>query len=264
MNIFKRELKANFRSLLIWGGVVILFTILGVSKFSAYYNNPDMLSFLNSLPESLLKILNTQAFNLTTVTGFFGIMFIYSALLLSISAAMWGSDIIAKEQRDKTVEFSLTLPVTRSRLVFSKTLAALVNCVILLLITWAVSLVTAQPYQPDAEFYRFISLCMLALFILQLVFLAIGVLLGCALKRYKMASSMALFVLLATYFISVAITLNQDLAFLKFLSPFAYFDPASLLHDSSLNLGFVGLSIAIVAASLFAAKMAYEKRDLYI
>jgi ABC-2 type transport system permease protein len=264
MNIFKRELKANFKSLLIWGGVTILFIILGISKFSAYYNNPDMLSFLNNLPESVLKILNTQAFNLTTVTGFYGIMFIYFALLLCIAAAMWGADIIAKEQRDKTVEFSLTLPVTRSRVVFSKTLAALVNCVALLLITWGGSVVSAQPYQPDAEFYRFLALSMGALFIMQLVFLGIGVLLGCALKRYKMASSMALFILLGTYFLSVAITLNPNLDFLKFLTPFAYFDPASLLHDSSINIGFVGLSVVIVAVSLVAARITYQKRDLYI
>lgn len=264
MNIFKRELKANFKSLLIWGGVVILFIILGISKFSAYYNNPDMLSFLDSLPESVLKILNTQAFNLTTVTGFFGIMFIYSALLLSISAAMWGSDIVAKEQRDKTVEFSLTLPVTRSRVIFSKTLAVVVNCAGLALINWGVSIAVAQPYKPDAEFYKFMALCTVALFVLQLVFLAIGVLLGSALKRYKMASSTALFVLLGTYFLSVAITLNPSLDFLKFFSPFAYFDPASILHDSSINIGFIGLSIVIVAASLVAARITYQKRDLYI
>ena len=264
MNIFKRELKANFKSLLIWGGVVVLFIILGISKFSAYYNNPDMLSFLNNLPDSLLKILNTQAFNLTTVTGFFGIMFTYFALLLCIAAAMWGADIIAKEQRDKTVEFSLTLPVTRSKVVYSKTLAALVNCVALLLIAWGGSIASAQPYQPDAAFYKFLALSMLALFIMQLVFLSIGVLLGCALKRYKMASSTALFVLIGTYFLSVVIVLNHSLSFLKFLSPFAYFDPASLLHNSSINLAFVGLSITIAVASLVAGRMLYEKRDLYI
>ena len=62
-----------------------------------------------------------KAFNLTTISGFFGIMFTYFALLLSIAATMWGSDIISKEERDKTVEFSLTLPVTRSRVVTAKT-----------------------------------------------------------------------------------------------------------------------------------------------
>jgi hypothetical protein len=33
---------------------------------------------------------------------------------------MWGSDIISKEERDKTIEFSLTLPVKRSKLISGK------------------------------------------------------------------------------------------------------------------------------------------------
>jgi hypothetical protein len=36
--------------------------------------------------------------------GFYGLMFIYSGLLGGIAAAMWSSDIISKEERDKTVE----------------------------------------------------------------------------------------------------------------------------------------------------------------
>jgi len=58
MNIYLRELKANFRSLFIWSVIVILFTITGISKFSAYYNNPDMLKMLESLPKEMLAILN--------------------------------------------------------------------------------------------------------------------------------------------------------------------------------------------------------------
>src|SRR3972149_821349 len=191
MNIFTRELKANLKSLLIWGVIVILFVTVGLSKFSAYYDNPEMLAVLDAMPPAMISAFNLKAFNLTTVTGFYGIMFSYYALLLSIAATMWGSDIISKEERDKTVEFSLTLPVTRSRLVTAKTLAALVNCIGLLLITWGASLVGAAPYQPDSGFYRFLFLCMLALFILQLVFLAIGILLGCAVKQYRQGSSLA-------------------------------------------------------------------------
>ncbi|XUW99976.1 MAG: ABC transporter permease subunit [Dehalogenimonas sp.] len=264
MNIFFRELKANFRSLLIWGGVVILFIMVGVSKFSAYYNNPDLLDTLNSLPQQVLAILNLQAFNLTTISGFYGIMFIYFALLLSIAAAMWGADIIAKEQRDKTVEFSLTLPVTRKKVVTSKTLAALVNCVLLLLITWGTSIAASGNYQPDSTFFRFLALSMLALFLLQLIFLSIGVFIGTALKRYKMASSTALFVLLGTYFLSVVITLNSSLDFLKYLTPFKYFDPADLLHQSKFEPVFIGLSLLIVVISFIGARIAYNRRDLYI
>ncbi len=264
MNIFVRELKANLRSLLIWGVIVVLFVTVGVSKFSAYYENPEMLAILDDMPPALLAAFSFQAFNLTTITGFFGLMFTYFALLLSIAAAMWGSDIISKEERDKTVEFSLTLPVTRSRLVTAKTLAALVNCIGLLLITLAASLASAAQYQPDSEFYQFLGLCMLALFIMQLIFLAIGIFLGCAMKQYKRASAVAVSLLLGTYFLSVISGLNKNLDFLKYLSPFKYFDAGVLLRESRMDLVFVGLSLAIILVSMVGAYLTYARRDLYI
>jgi len=264
MNIFLRELKANLKSLLIWGGIVILFVTLAMAKFSAYAGNPDMLAILNDFPPALLSALNMQAFNLTTLTGFFGVMFTYFALLLSIAAAMWGSDIISKEERDKTVEFSLTLPVTRSRLVTAKSLAALVNCIGLLLITWGTSLVSAAQYQPDSKSYNFLALCMLALFIMQLTFLAIGIFLGCAMKQYKQAGSVAVSLLLGTYFISVISGLNENLEFLKYFTPFKYFDAGMMLHESRIDTTFVWLSVAIILVSMVGAYLTYARRDLYI
>ena len=87
MNIFVRELKANLRSLLIWGVIVILFVTIGASKFSAYEGDPEMLAMLNDMPPAMLAAFNMQAFNLTTVSGFFGLMFTYFALVLSVAAA---------------------------------------------------------------------------------------------------------------------------------------------------------------------------------
>ncbi len=264
MNIFVRELKANLKSLLIWGVIVILFVTIGISKFSAYYGNPEMLAILDAMPAALVSAFNFRAFNLTTISGFYGVMFTYFALLLSIAAAMWGSDIISKEERDKTVEFSLTLPVTRSRLVTAKTLAALVNCIGLLLITWGASLVSAAQYEPDSGFFRFLALCMLAIFIMQLTFLAVGIFLGCAMKRYKRASSATVSLLLGTYFLSVVSALDKDLDVLKYLTPFRYFDAGVLLHESRIDLTFVGLSLAIILVSMVGAYLTYARRDLYI
>jgi ABC-2 type transport system permease protein len=264
MNIFFRELRANFKSLIIWGVIVILFTVVGFSKFSAYYNNPEMTAILNDFPKAMTDAFNLKAFNLTTVTGFFGIMFTYYALLLSVSAAMWGSDIISKEERDKTVEFSLTLPVTRQKLITAKTMTAVVNSIGLLLISSGIMLVMAQKYQPDREFYRFLFLGMLAIFILQMIFLAVGIFLGCAMKQYRRAGSVAVSLLLATYFLSIISSLNKNLEFLNYFSPFKYFDPVKLLHESKLDILFVGLSVAIIAVSLVGAYISYAKRDLYI
>lgn len=264
MNIFFRELKANFKSLVIWSVVVALLVVIGTAKFSAYYNNPDMLAILDAMPPALLDAFNMQAFNLTTLVGFYGVMFTYYALLLSIAAAMWGSDIISKEERDKTVEFSLTLPVTRSRVVTAKALAALVNCVLLLLVTWGVSIAAAQAYNPDSAFMDFLTLQMQALFMLQLIFLAIGLLLGCALNQYKRAGSLAVAVLLATYFFSIISGMHEKLDFLKYFSPFKYFDAGELYRAGQLNGQYVLLSAVIIVVAMAGAYFTYNRRDLYI
>lgn len=264
MNIFFRELTSNFKSLLIWGGIVILFNVMGFAKFTPYYDNPELIEVINSMPPAMLAAFNMNAFNLTTISGFFGVMITFFALLLSISAVMWGSDIISKEERDKTVEFSLTLPVRRSTIITAKTLAALVYSIGLLGIAWGITLFSVRNYQPDGDFYNFLTLGMLALFIIQIVFLAVGIFLGCAMKQHKRASSTAVFLLLGTYFLSIISGLSEDLEFLKYFSPFKYFDPVTLLHESKIDLPFVWLSIGIIAVSMIGAYVTYSKRDLYI
>jgi ABC-2 type transport system permease protein len=264
MNIFLRELKANFKSLLIWAFIVLLFAVIGFAKFSAYYGNPELLAILNDMPAALVEAMNLNAFNLTTVVGFYGLMFSYFALILSIAAAMWGSDIISKEERDKTVEFSLTLPVTRARLVTAKSLAALVNCILLLLTAWGAILYGASSYAPESGFNSYVAISMLALFIMELIFLAVGIFLGCAMKQYKRVGSIAVSLLLGTYILSIMAGLDKHLDFLHYFTPFSYFNPSAILRTSSLDLTYVLLSAGIIAAAMAGAYLSYSRRDLYI
>lgn len=264
MNIFLRELKANLRSLLIWSAIIILLIFMAVTKYSAFAGDPQMLKMLDSLPPAMLDALSMRAFNLTTLSGFYGIMFIYFGLMGAIAAAMWGSDIISKEERDKTVEFSLVLPVSRSRVITAKALAALINCIVFVLITWAVSLVAVQSFKPDQAFFNFLALEMQAMFIIELIFLAIGLLLGCAMQRYKLSGSTAVGIILATYFMSVMSAMQAKLDFLKYFTPFKYFDAGELFRSGKLDGTYLLLSAVIIIASMVAAYWIYNKRDLYI
>ena len=264
MNIFLRELKANLKSLLIWSFIILLLVMIATAKFSAFAGDPEMLKVLDSMPPALMDAMNMRAFNLTTLSGFYGIMFIYFGLMGAMSAAMWGSDIISKEERDKTVEFSLVLPVSRSRVITAKALAALVNCIAFVLITWGVSLVAVRSYNPDQAFHDFLALEMQAMFVIELIFLAIGLLLGCAMNRYKLSGSTAVGIILTTYFMSIISGMQENLDFLKYLTPFKYFDAGDLFRAGQLNGTYLVLSAIIIVVSMAAAYWIYNRRDLYI
>jgi ABC-2 type transport system permease protein len=198
------------------------------------------------------------------LSGFYGIMFIYFSLMGAIASAMWGSDIISKEERDKTVEFSLVLPVSRSRVVTAKALAALVNSILFVLITWGISLVAVRSYNPDQAFFDFLALEMQAMFLIELIFLAIGLLLGCAMQQYKRSGSTAVAIILATYFMSILAVMNENLDFLKYFTPFKYFDAGELFRTGQMDGTYLLLSAVIIVASVAAGYWVYNKRDLYI
>jgi len=264
MNIFIRELKANLRSLVIWSVIITLLIMIGVAKFSAFAGNSEMLAMLDSMPQVMLDALSMRAFNLTTLSGYYGVMFIYFGLMGAIAAAMWGSDIISKEERDKTVEFSLVLPISRSKVITAKALAALVNCIAFVLITWVVSLVAVRSYNPDRAFYDYLALQMRAMLSIELIFLAIGLLLGCAMRQYKRAASVAVAIILATYFMSIASSMQERLDFLKYFTPFKYFDAGELFRNGRMDSTYLLLSAAIIVVCVAVAYLAYNRRDLYI
>jgi ABC-2 type transport system permease protein len=264
MNIFFRELRANLKSLLIWCGVMFLLVMVAVAKFSAFAGDPSMLAMLDAMPKALIDAMSLRAFNLTTLIGFYGLMFLYFGLMGGIAAAMWGSDMISKEERDKTVEFSLVLPVSRSRVITAKALAALTDCVLFVLVTWVVSIVAVQSYKPDQAFYDFLTLEMEAMFVMELIFLSIGLLLGCAMKRYKLSGSTAVAIILVTYFLSVMSGMQEKLDFLKYFTPFKYFDAGELLHAGKMNGTYLLISAGIIVVCVAAAYWTYNKRDLYI
>jgi ABC-2 type transport system permease protein len=264
MNIFLRELRANLKSLLIWSVIVTFLIAMATSKFSAFANDAEMLKMLDSMPPALLEALSMNAFNLTTLSGFYGVMFIYFSLMAAIAAAIWGSDIISKEERDKTVEFSLVLPVSRNRVVTAKALAALVNCIAFVLITWGVSLAAVRSYQPDQAFYSFLALEMRAMLAIALIFLAIGLLLGCALKQYKRSAAIAVAIILVAYFTSIATKMQEKLDFLKYFTPFKYFDAGELFRSGRMDGLYLALAAAIIVVCVAAAYWSYNRRDLYI
>jgi len=264
LNIFFRELKANLKSLLIWSAVLVLLIVISAAKFSAFAGDESMLAILDTMPKAMMDAFSMRAFNLTTLIGFYGLMFIFFGLMGAMAAAMWGSDIISKEERNKTVEFSLVLPVSRSQVITAKALAALVNCIVYVLITWGISLVAVTKFNPDQAFKDFLALEMQAMFVIELIFLALGLLLGCALKQYKRSGSTAVAIILTAYFVSVFSGLQEKLDFLKYFTPFKYFDAAVILRDGKLDGMYLLLSAVIIVVCMVAAYYTYNKRDLYI
>ena len=128
--ILKRELKVNFKSFLIWTGILI---VLFLAVFLVYPSimsseNVEMLNeMMKVFPEDMLKAFNMDIATMDSAFGYLkteGMVFI--ALLVGIYAATLGGSILLKEEDDKTIEYLNTLPIKRRSVLLQKVVCSLI------------------------------------------------------------------------------------------------------------------------------------------
>ena len=75
---------------------------------------------------------------------------------------------------------------------------------------------------------------------------------------------MAVGMVMITFLISSLIDMVKDLDFLKYLTPFKYFNAADILENTSLDPLFIVISILIILMGMVGTVIIYPKRDLDI
>lgn len=264
MNIVIRELYANKKSLFIWGVSMAAFVAMTFAEFSAYYKNPEMLAVLDAMPRELLEAFGMANANLTTVSGYLGVAMVFINVTLAVYATMLGHNLVAKEERDKTAGFLLTLPVTRTQILLGKFVAG-VLCSLILLAMVAISMLAAIiPYEVEPDFPRFFALLLLTSFLIMLIFLCVGMLLAAVTRRHKLSAGFGMGVVFALYIASVLSGLTEQMEFLRYVSPFKYFEAADLLRDLRVQPVFAWITAVVVAASLAGAHHFFSRRDMYV
>lgn len=265
MNIFIREMKAYKKSLIIWCLGMIAMIGGGMGKYAGYSNyDGSMNEVLDIFPKSVLNIMGISDFDLTKAIEFYGVLFLYIILIATVHSVMIGSSIISKEERDKTTEFLFSKPVSRSKVITSKLLAAILNSIILNIVALISSFFIVRYFNENDEILREIALLMGGMFIVQLMFIVIGSLIAAISRKSKKTSSIATGVLLSTFMLSIIINANDDFEKLKYITPFKYFEAKAVILENGFQPVFIIISIFIIAISLIGTYGFYKKRDLSV
>lgn len=265
MNIFLRELKAHRWGLVFWCLGMVMLVYSGMAKYAAYEQaGASVEDIIGQLPKGVLAVFGMAGFDLTTAAGFYGVLFLYLAVMAAVHASLLGSGVIAKEERDHTSEFLYTKPASRAKVLTGKLTAGLANLVLFNLATLASSLYFVDFFSDEAPLSREIMLLMVGLFFIQLIFFSIGALVAGTTHRPKSASSIATSIMFLTFLLAFVINLNEELDFLKYVTPFKYFDAGTIMTDIALDPVYVVLSLAIIVLCIVGTYRFYAARDLTV
>lgn len=261
LNIYFQELKAHRKNIILWSIGMIMLIVMGMAKMSAYQSSGDNINKLFAeLPRVFKAITGATGFDLATAKGFFALLFLYIVIMVAIHAVLLGSEIIAKEERDKTAEFLLTKPLTRSAILSSKILAGLTLLSVLTVVTLLASVIIVGAYNDGASITSDITKLMFGMFLIQLIFYSVGVSLAAISKNPRSSSQIGAMIVLVTYLAYVLVGIFDTLNFLKYVSPFRFFEADAILNNGYSPI-FILMTLVIILVCLGFSYKKYPTRD---
>lgn len=265
MNIVRREWKANCKSLLMWCIGVLVMVGGGMGKYAGMGETGDSLNeLMTQMPDSIQAIMGTGSLDLTTINGYYGVLYLYLLVMASIHAAILGATIVSKEERDKTAEFLFVKPVSRSRVISAKLAASITIILLFNGVTLLLSILFVSLMNDSDSIITEIVLLMGGMLMLQLLFLFLATAVAAMMKNSKLSVATSTGILLLTFILSIAIDLTNSLEGFKYVTPFKYFEAKHILRDGGYDVSFMSVASLLMAIFIAMTYIFYRKRDLSV
>lgn len=265
MNLFLRELKANRKATIIWSLVMVAFLYVSMVKFTALSSDAAASQqLMKAFPATIQAVFGMVGLDLTTIIGYYGVCFIFIAVMLAIHAGMLGATLVAKEEVDKTAEFLYVKPLSRTKALTVKLFAGLLLTAILSVVTYGATVGSIAAVNHGNVPYHELAVFTAALAIIQLTFYCVGLAAAAALRVPKKATAIMATLIFSCYFAYVLQGLSSDFSWAKYLSPFSYFNAQDIIATTSLATSYIWLCIIISSLAVVSAYIGYARRDFSI
>jgi ABC-2 type transport system permease protein len=262
MNIIIHELKSNLKGLIIWIVSLCLLFYAASLEYTAFADSDVILDAMAEF-DFLFEALTGTFVDITTPEGYLSLVSIYIYLPLSIYSGLLGSNLISKEERDRTAEYLFTLPVKRESVIFNKVIVGVLYTIVINVIVMLVTYFSFGRLGTNAIYNSFVFNMSIGVLITQLIFLSLGMAFSAVLKQYKKSGAITIGVMMSTFMISVLIGLVDKVDFLKYVTPFKYFSVDKML-EGDFKFIFIFLSLILIGGSIGSLFYFYKKRDLFI
>lgn len=262
MNVFLRELQAYRKSTIIWVASLSAILIVFMALYPAFTTDVAATKqVLSQLPAAVRTALNISLANFFTIYGFYGYLLGFAILAGAIQAMNIGTGVISKEVAGKTADFLLSKPITRARVVSAKLAAALAVIVITNVAFSAVSYFTAMAVAKEPFAAGTLLLLSSTMFLVQLVFVALGALFSVLIPKVKSVVSVSLPTVFTLYIIG---TLGEVLGNdnVRYMSPFKFYDTNYIINHVGLEGRFLVVEAAIIVVAIAASYLIYVKKDV--
>ena len=261
MNVYLRELRAYRKSTITWVVSLSAIVLMFMAMYPAFSADVESVTeVLANFPEAFRAALNLEFGTFFSVLGFYGYLVGFAILAGAIQAMNLGTGVISKEDTGKTADFLLSKPVPRVTVMTAKVAAVLTSILITNAAFVTASVIAVASMGDEFEMGTMLLLAA-TMFLVQLAFLALGLLFSVTLPKVKSVVAVSLPTVFGFYILG-AIGEVLEVEESAFLTPFRWYDPTAIIKSGSLEMKYVWVEIAFVALAVSASYLIFLKKDI--
>ena len=262
--MFKREMKINLKSFLIWTAILIgLFLVVFLVYPSIISSeNIEMIdTMMKIFPEEMLKAFNMDISSIDTAFGWLKSEgFVFILLITGIYSGILGSNILLKEESDKTIEYLNSLPITRKKIAGNKIVCGLFYIILMVIIVGIFNFI-GLTLSGEFDKKSYILLSITPMFS-SIVIFSICLFLSTFTHKTKKTLGISLGIVFASYFLNIISELGESTEFLKYISIFTLADIRNVIIDVAINPLMAILAIGITLIFIILTIIHYERKEL--
>lgn len=262
--MLQRELKINFKNFVIWLSILIGIFLIVYCIYPMIIqgdNIKEIDNLMKLFPQEVLMAFNMDITSLNSVFGWMKSEgFIFALLIIASYAGIMGSNILLKEENDKTIEYLISLPVTRRKIVISKIVCGWLYLIFMVLV-FATFNYIGLSLSGTFDIKEFILLSITPFFS-SLVIFSFCMFLSTFTNKTKKMIGISLGVVFVSYMLQVLSTLSNQVEFLKYISVFTLSDIRNVILNIEINPSLVILSFLLTFLFSIMTIVRYDSKEL--
>lgn len=262
--MFKRELKVNFKSFIIWNIILLSIFLLVYLMYPSIVssNNIDMINELMKVfPEEVLIAFNMDISSMDSAFGWLKSEgFVFVLLIIGCYAGILGSNILLKEESDKTIEYLNSLPIKRNDIVKTKTITGLIY-VFLMIIILGIFNYIGLLFSGDFNHKQYFLLSITPIFSSTVIYF-LCLFLSTFTHKTKKMLGLSLAIVIISYILQTLSAMSEAVEFLKYFSVFTLADIRNVILNISINPIMIIISTILSVLFYILTMINYNKKEL--
>lgn len=261
-NIFRQTLKDNKTIIIIFALALALYSFMLVSLFPTVNKFSGLTEYWDSLPEGMKAFFNIQGIGFDTLEGFLTIEFVLVWILISAGFVIsFANKIVVKEIESGTMELLLSYPISRKKLIITRSIVALIGILLLVLATILSILITAHSKGISVHDFRIFKFGFIGFFLCLAIY-AYSLLFSCIFDERNKVILASVGLTIALYILDVFAKLSDKVKDFHFLSLFKYYDPQGVLSRGDIYWGGVGILLLFSIICFIISLIVFERKDI--